>query len=81
MVPGLRGGQKSWREMNKLWRYLQVEMTELADESEDEPEGKKENGSQISDLKNQEIAGGDVPGKGMGWERTRRLKLTDLFGI
>ena len=32
----------------------------------DEPEGKKENGSQISDLKNQEIAGGDVPGKGMG---------------
>lgn len=56
-------------------------MTELADESEDEPEGKKENGSQISDLKNQEIAGGDVPGKGMGWERTRRQKLTDLFGI
>ena len=43
-MPGLRGGQKSWREMNKLWRYLQVEMTELADESEDEPEGKN-NGS------------------------------------
>lgn len=40
-MPGLRGGQKSWSEMNKLWRYLQVEMTELADESEDEPEGKR----------------------------------------
>lgn len=75
VVPGLRGGQKSWREMNKLWRYLQVEMTELADE----PEGKKENGSQVSDLKNQGMVGGDVTGKGMEWERTRRQKLTDLF--
>lgn len=63
VVPGLRGGQ-SWREMDKPWRYSQVEMTELADELEDEPEGKREDGCQVSGLKNQGMVGGDVTGMG-----------------
>ena len=59
VVPGLGDGKKSWRDMDRLWRYLQREMTKLADGSETGPGGRTEDGSGV---KSQAMVGGDVTG-------------------